>query len=198
MESDPLFVFAREVREGLRPDPGEDYWRKQRELRARAEAARPKEKLPKESEPLKFLVDSIRYIKQKYQGQEKTISSYLLDRKYCHIYLKDDELYYVINESSIAEKEEKNKINLNLNMFPAALADDLDAVNYALKGFIRREVGGKKASSTYKLNGDKVSLLINKKKLHRSVYVKGNGKAKYCKINNEFVLLNKLKNKIIE
>ena len=61
--------------------------------------------------------------------------------------------------------------------------------------------GGKKASSAYKLNGEKVSLLINKKKLHRSVYVKGNGngngKAKYCKINNEFVLLSKLKNKII-
>jgi hypothetical protein len=60
--------------------------------------------------------------------------------------------------------------------------------------------GGKKASSTYKLNGEKVSILINKKKLHRSIYVKGNGngKAKYCKINNEFVLLSKLKNKIIE
>jgi hypothetical protein len=26
----------------------------------------------------------------------------------------------------------------------------------------------------------------------------GNGKAKYCKINKEFVLLSKLKNKIIE
>jgi hypothetical protein len=60
--------------------------------------------------------------------------------------------------------------------------------------------GGKRiapAVPAYKLNGEKVSLLINKKKLHRSVYVKGNGKAKYCKINNEFVLLSKLKNKII-
>ena len=52
---------------------------------------------------------------------------------------------------------------------------------------------------SYKLNGEKVHLLINKKKLNRSIYVKdkGNGKAKYCKINNEFVLLSKLKNKII-
>jgi hypothetical protein len=71
--------------------------------------------------------------------------------------------------------------------------------------------GGKRTATTattasvaptapsYKLNGEKVHLLINKKKLHRSVYVKdkGNGKAKYCKINNEFVLLSKLKNKII-
>jgi hypothetical protein len=58
------------------------------------------------------------------------------------------------------------------------------------------------AAPAYKLNGEKVSLLINNKKLHRSVYVRGNGngngKAKYCKINNEFVLLSKLKNKIIE
>jgi hypothetical protein len=58
--------------------------------------------------------------------------------------------------------------------------------------------GGKRiAAPSYKLNGEKVHLLINKKKLHRSVYVKGNGKAKYCKINYEFVLLSKLKNKII-
>jgi len=62
------------------------------------------------------------------------------------------------------------------------------------------QLGGKRtapAAPAYKLNGEKVSLLINKKKLHRSVYVKGNGKAKYCKINYEFVLLSKLKNKIL-
>jgi hypothetical protein len=60
--------------------------------------------------------------------------------------------------------------------------------------------GGKPTTTpVYKLNGEKVSLLINKTKLHRSVYVKGNGnrKVKYCKINNEFVLLSKFKNKII-
>jgi hypothetical protein len=65
---------------------------------------------------------------------------------------------------------------------------------------LEKNLGGKRiapAVPAYKLNGEKVSLLINKKKLHRSVYVKGNGKAKYCKINNEFVLLSKLKNKII-
>ena len=59
--------------------------------------------------------------------------------------------------------------------------------------------GGKRiaahAASAYKSTGDKVLLFIDNKKLHRSIYVKG--KAKYCKINNEFVLLSKLKNKII-
>ena len=62
--------------------------------------------------------------------------------------------------------------------------------------------GGKRiaahAASAYKSNGDKVVLLIDNKKLHRNIYVKGNGKAKYCKINNEFILLSKLKNRIIE
>lgn len=61
--------------------------------------------------------------------------------------------------------------------------------------------GGKRtapATPSYKSTGDKVFLLIDNKKLHRCVYVKGNGKAKYCKINNEFVLLSKLKNKVIE
>jgi hypothetical protein len=86
--------------------------------------------------------------------------------------------------------------------------DRTPPANVNSRGLSRGLSGGKRiapAASTaptapaYKLNGEKVSLLINKKKLHRSVYVRGNGngKAKYCKINNEFVLLSKLKNKII-
>ena len=61
--------------------------------------------------------------------------------------------------------------------------------------------GGKRtapATPSYKSTGDKVFIFIDNKKLHRSIYVKGNGKAKYCKINNEFILLSKLKNKVIE
>ena len=49
--------------------------------------------------------------------------------------------------------------------------------------------GGKKIK--YILNGDKVSLLHNNKRLQRSIYVKENGKAKYCKINKEYILLSK-------
>ena len=61
--------------------------------------------------------------------------------------------------------------------------------------------GGKRiahaaSASAYKSTGVKVFLLINNKRLHRSIYVKG--KAKYCKINNEFILLSKFKNKIID
>jgi hypothetical protein len=55
--------------------------------------------------------------------------------------------------------------------------------------------GGSK-KTTYKLNGEKVVLLYKNKKVQRSIYVKGNGKTKYCKINKEYVLLSKVKNKI--
>jgi hypothetical protein len=54
--------------------------------------------------------------------------------------------------------------------------------------------GGKK--TTYRLNGEKVVLLHKNKKVQRSIYVKGNGKTKYCKIDKEYVLLSKVKNKI--
>lgn len=62
-----------------------------------------------------------------------------------------------------------------------------DILNERLKTFR----GGKKIK--YILNGDKVSLLHNNKRLQRSIYVKENGKAKYCKINKEYILLSKLK-----
>ncbi len=54
--------------------------------------------------------------------------------------------------------------------------------------------GGKK--TTYRLNGEKVVLLHKNKKVQRSIYVKGNGKTKYCKIDHQYILLSKLKNKI--
>jgi hypothetical protein len=55
--------------------------------------------------------------------------------------------------------------------------------------------GGSK-KTTYRLNGEKVVLLYKNKKVQRSIYVKGNGKTKYCKINHQYILLSKLKNKI--
>jgi hypothetical protein len=49
--------------------------------------------------------------------------------------------------------------------------------------------GGKK--TTYKITDTKVQVLHNKKMLTRNVYMKKN--TKYCKINNKFILLSKLK-----
>jgi hypothetical protein len=55
--------------------------------------------------------------------------------------------------------------------------------------------GGSK-KTTYRLNGEKVVLLYKNKKVQRSIYIKGNGKTKYCKIDHQYILLSKLKNKI--
>ena len=51
--------------------------------------------------------------------------------------------------------------------------------------------GGKK--TTYRLNGEKVYLLHKNKKVQRSIYVKDKSKTKYCKIDQQFILLSKLK-----
>jgi hypothetical protein len=59
----------------------------------------------------------------------------------------------------------------------------------------KSSTGGSK-KTTYKLNGEKVVLLHKNKKVQRSIYVKGNGKTKYCKIDHQYILLSKLKNKI--
>jgi hypothetical protein len=60
------------------------------------------------------------------------------------------------------------------------------------------KLGGKKNTTVYKLNGDEVFLIHNNRKIKRCIYIKGNGKTKYCKINKVFISLSKLKNKIIE
>jgi hypothetical protein len=91
----------------------------------------------------------------------------------------------------------------NLLIPPKLLDYDLDSTYIDLLSDLyddlkKHKSGGNKASTAYKSTSDKVFLFIDNKKLHRSIYVKGNGKAKYCKINNEFILLSKLKNKIIE
>ncbi len=135
----------------------------------------------------------------------------------------DKETKQIIANSIRAEANETNEtgsdnVNIDLlNEYKSSLSmlssflynDSLDKNTRITKFFIFKTQidnlykyeflakGGKRTAPAYKLNGEKVSLLINKKKLHRSVYVKGNGKAKYCKINYEFVLLSKLKNKIL-
>ena len=113
--------------------------------------------------------------------------------------------------------EESNKGSMHVSNILEILKEYVDVNNIqpetSLTGRVREGVygllgsmnplratgakGGKRIAPAYKSTGDKVRLFIDNKKLHRSIYVKGNGKAKYCKINNEFVLLSKLKNKII-
>jgi hypothetical protein len=119
-------------------------------------------------------------------AKEDTLRDENLDEiRYYLLYTESDgsKLYFSKNESTPSK------------LFSTGYTDIQTQI---LDAIYRKMNGGKRtAAPAYKLNGEKVHLLINKKKLHRSVYVKGNGKAKYCKINYEFVLLSKLKNKII-
>jgi hypothetical protein len=124
---------------------------------------------------------------------------------------------YILTKAKEALQESTPTVNSNDKIYEQfhTILDDIQGhtspkVKMRIYKYIEAETtlklsGGKRiapiasATPSYKLNGEKVHLLINKKKLHRSVYVKdkGNGKAKYCKINNEFILLSKLKNKVI-
>ena len=144
-----------------------------------------------------------------------------------YLYKKTDDLYYKSVNVGFGLKENvvKDLTSLNTIMNEPILNDyDIKKILEILKEYVKENniqpetsltgrvrgllgsmnplratgaKGGKRIASAYKSTGDKVILFIDNKKLHRSIYVKGNGKAKYCKINNEFVLLSKLKNKII-
>jgi hypothetical protein len=86
----------------------------------------------------------------------------------------------------------------NLSLFERAkktLANGLRSMADSREAQLPPTTGGSK-KTTYRLNGEKVVLLYKNKKVQRSIYVKGNGKTKYCKINKEYVLLSKVKNKI--
>ena len=114
---------------------------------------------------------------------------YIIAQSKINILYNNDQLYWM--ESDIQLKDEPKIINNT--------QEQLSDVKFELNHLNRRlqATGGKRTApaapvaSAYKSNGDKVYLLINNKRLHRSIYVKG--KAKYCKINNEFILLSKLK-----
>ena len=53
-------------------------------------------------------------------------------------------------------------------------------------------LGGRKPTK-YKSTGNAVFIMYKKKKYKRTIYVKDKTNTKYCKINNEYILLNKLK-----
>lgn len=90
------------------------------------------------------------------------------------------------------------KDGFNSQVLPA-LSTIKNKANEGFRNFFNRQpqqppTGGKK--TTYRLNGEKVLLLHKNKKVQRSIYVKDKGKTKYCKIDKEYVLLSKVKNKI--
>jgi hypothetical protein len=139
---------------------------------------------------------------------DESMKGYLDRTTIYYLLYKDKEIYTMKIEYLIESKKYKGIDNPELldienNELPDSYLHKYYYLPLLSKLYneLKESKGGKLTTTpVYKLNGEKVSLLINKKKLYRSIYVKGNGnrKAKYCKINNEFVLLSKLKNKIIE
>jgi hypothetical protein len=71
------------------------------------------------------------------------------------------------------------------------LEKDLTAFTALLKTLLPNASGGNPPK--YKSTGKAVYILYKKKKYKRTIYVKDKRKTKYCKINNEYILLSKLK-----
>ena len=53
-----------------------------------------------------------------------------------------------------------------------------------------KDVGGN--PTKYKSTGQVVNIMYKKRKYKRTIFVKEKRKTKYCKINNEYILLSKL------
>ena len=118
---------------------------------------------------------------------------YIIAQSKINILYNKDQLYWM--ESDIQLKDEPKIIN-NTQEQLSDVKFELNHLNRRLQAKGGKRIAHAASASGYKSTGDKVFLFIDNKKLHRSIYVKG--KAKYCKINNEFILLSKLKNKIID
>ena len=58
--------------------------------------------------------------------------------------------------------------------------------------FVRRLEGGRVVAK-YKSTGEYTHILYNNRKLKRCIYENIKGRGKYCKINNKYILLSKLK-----
>ena len=116
--------------------------------------------------------------------------------------IKEDKNYkdprYTKAESNLEEKiqEEKDK----LSAIKTKLYDHLNLIKeYEIKidaeltnlNINPRVKGGKLAK--YKSTGNKVYILYKKKKYIKTIYVKENTITKYCKINDKYYLLSKLK-----
>ncbi len=53
-------------------------------------------------------------------------------------------------------------------------------------------LSGGKSAPKYKSTGQVVNIMYKKRKYKRTIFVKEKRKTKYCKINNEYILLSKL------
>jgi hypothetical protein len=90
---------------------------------------------------------------------------------------------------------DSDKLLLNsdkLLLYNLKFLNDLKQTLEKIKEEIEIEQKGGKPAK-YKSTGITVFILYKNKKYNRTIYVKDKGKTKYCKINNEYILLSKLK-----
>ena len=66
-------------------------------------------------------------------------------------------------------------------------------INKIEEYLILDNISGGRKPTKYKSTGKAVYILYKKRKYKRTIYVKDKRKTKYCKINNEYILLSKLK-----
>jgi hypothetical protein len=102
-----------------------------------------------------------------------------MDNSNKEILKKRENVNYTILINFIKKKTEENK-ETNTNL-----------ISFASKLSFYKASGGNPPK--YKSTGKAVYILYKKKKYKRTIYVKDKRKTKYCKINNEYILLSKLK-----
>jgi hypothetical protein len=122
-------------------------------------------------------------------------------------------IYKLIHSGDVRNNDKIEDFNsdlLNISNFlylDQTTSEDFDYKNYTLELgninllignlvnkltiIINGQTGGK--ATKYKSTGITVFILYKKKKYNRTIYVKDKGNTKYCKINNEYILLSKLK-----
>ena len=111
----------------------------------------------------------------------------------------DDQTEAVNTEISIASlnpRQETPKMLIRKAVAAAAAATDVDATDeqrtVAIDKVLQEFTGGR-LHPKYKSTGQVVFILYKKRKYKRTIFLKEKRKTKYCKINNEYILLSKLK-----
>ena len=106
----------------------------------------------------------------------------------------------IIEDDKIKINNKINKINIeNINISLTSLIENKQNLRTKTPLYVLDEedeeddLSGGRKPTKYKSTGNAVFIMYKKKKYKRTIYVKDKTNTKYCKINNEYILLSKLK-----
>ena len=92
---------------------------------------------------------------------------------------------------------EYHKFYINVYEYEDRLEDleyEIEELKFGIEELKEKYIqGGGRVIVKYKSTGEHVNIVYNNRKLKRCVYTKTKGRGKYCKINNKYILLSKLK-----